>query len=143
VDLTPFVLPSALNIGDGYSRGLELELEALLTQHLTAHVDYTYDQTKFSTESPLLTGTAQHLSFAPPRPAARCPGHRSTRSPAASNTVMSASPAASGAMPQRPLPELCVPSLSATVPTVPGYTMLDTRLSYARTHWVTTLYATT
>jgi len=34
-----------------------------------------------------------------------------------------------------------VPSLSATVPTVPGYTMLDTRLSYARTHWVTTLYA--
>ena len=31
IDLTPLVLPGALNIGDGYSRGLELEFEALLT----------------------------------------------------------------------------------------------------------------
>lgn len=33
-----------------------------------------------------------------------------------------------------------IPSLSATVPTVPGFTMLNTRLSYARSHWLTTLY---
>jgi outer membrane receptor protein involved in Fe transport len=33
-----------------------------------------------------------------------------------------------------------LPSLSETVQTVPGYTMLDTRLSYARSHWVATLF---
>ena len=33
-----------------------------------------------------------------------------------------------------------LPSLSETVQTVPGYTMLDTRLSYAHSHWITSLY---
>jgi outer membrane receptor protein involved in Fe transport len=33
-----------------------------------------------------------------------------------------------------------LPSLSATVPTVPGYTMVDTRLAFARSQWTTTLY---
>jgi outer membrane receptor protein involved in Fe transport len=33
-----------------------------------------------------------------------------------------------------------LPALSATVPTVPGYTMVDTRLSFARSNWITTLY---
>jgi outer membrane receptor protein involved in Fe transport len=33
-----------------------------------------------------------------------------------------------------------LPALSATVPIVAGYTMLDTRLSYARAHWVASAY---
>jgi outer membrane receptor protein involved in Fe transport len=33
-----------------------------------------------------------------------------------------------------------VPALSASVPTVPGFMMLDARLRYTRGHWVTTLY---
>jgi outer membrane receptor protein involved in Fe transport len=33
-----------------------------------------------------------------------------------------------------------LPSLSATVPTVPGFTMVNTRLSYARSHLTGTLY---
>ena len=146
VDLKPFVLPSGLNIGDGYSQGLELELEALLTQHLTAHVDYSYDHTKFSTESPLLTGTGpngyNNLSFPPPAPGGPLPG-------TPLNTIAGGFEyghvSFAGGEWRYALnahyQSSVVPSLSATVPTVPGYTMLDTRLSYARTHWVTTLYA--
>ncbi len=33
-----------------------------------------------------------------------------------------------------------VPALSATVPTVAGYTMVDTRLSFTRSHWAETIY---
>jgi outer membrane receptor protein involved in Fe transport len=33
-----------------------------------------------------------------------------------------------------------LPALSATVPIVAGYTMLDTRLSYAHSHWLTSVY---
>ena len=33
-----------------------------------------------------------------------------------------------------------MPALSATVPTVAGYTMLDTRLSWARSHFIGTVY---
>jgi outer membrane receptor protein involved in Fe transport len=33
-----------------------------------------------------------------------------------------------------------LPALSSTVPTVPGYTMVDTRLSFTRAQWITTLY---
>jgi iron complex outermembrane receptor protein len=142
LDLTPFVLPSALNIGDGYSRGLELELEALVTQHFSAHVDYTYDRTKFTTANPLYV-YPQSLSF-----------------PAA---------AIGGPLPGTPLNSIAVgfeyghvqlaggewryavnahyqssvlPSISSTVQTVPGYTTVDMRLSYARSHWIATLFGT-
>jgi outer membrane receptor protein involved in Fe transport len=33
------------------------------------------------------------------------------------------------------------PALSATIPTVAGYTMVGARASYARSHWVSTIYA--
>jgi outer membrane receptor protein involved in Fe transport len=33
-----------------------------------------------------------------------------------------------------------LPALSATVPIVAGYSMLDTRLSYTRSHWAGTVY---
>jgi outer membrane receptor protein involved in Fe transport len=33
-----------------------------------------------------------------------------------------------------------IPALSATVPTVAGYTLVDTRLSYIHSHWVGTLF---
>jgi outer membrane receptor protein involved in Fe transport len=138
VDLTPFVLPGAANIGDGYSRGLELELEALLTQHLSANLDYTYDQTKLTSINPLFAANA---SF-PPAPSG-------------------------GPLPGTPLNSIAggfsyghvaflggewrlavnahyqssvLPALSETNPIVPGFAMLNARLSYARPHWVTALY---
>jgi outer membrane receptor protein involved in Fe transport len=33
-----------------------------------------------------------------------------------------------------------LPTLSETSPIVPGFTMLNTRLSYTRSHWVASLY---
>jgi outer membrane receptor protein involved in Fe transport len=33
-----------------------------------------------------------------------------------------------------------IPALSATVPTVAGFTILDTRATFALAHWATTLY---
>ena len=33
-----------------------------------------------------------------------------------------------------------MPALSATIPTVAGYTMLDTRLTFTESHWLATLY---
>jgi outer membrane receptor protein involved in Fe transport len=53
VQVTPIVVPGVLNIGDGYSRGVELELDTALTQHLTTQLSYTYDETKLTTISPL------------------------------------------------------------------------------------------
>ena len=34
-----------------------------------------------------------------------------------------------------------VPALSATIPTAPGYTMLDLRASYSVAHWLASVYA--
>ena len=33
-----------------------------------------------------------------------------------------------------------VPALSATIPSAAGYTMVDTRLSFTRSHWIVTAY---
>jgi hypothetical protein len=145
VDLTPFVLPSALNIGDGYSQGLEMELEALLTQHLTAHFDYSYDHTKFSTESPLLTGTGPNgyanLSFPPAAPGGPLPGTPlNTMAGGFEYGHVSFAGGEWRYAVNAHYQSSVLPSLSATVPTVPGYTMVDMRLSYARSHWISSLY---
>ena len=96
VDLTPLVLPGALNIGDGYSRGLELELDALLTQPFqrAPRLHLRSDQAHFAQPA------VQRSPIAPSphrRPAARCPAPRATASRASSSTGMCRSPAASGA----------------------------------------------
>jgi iron complex outermembrane receptor protein len=145
VDLTPFVLPSALNIGNGYSRGLELELEALITQHVSAHLDYTYDQTKFTSASPLFIGPSPgnygNLSFPPSATGGPLPG-TPLNSLAGGfeyghvNWAGGEWRFAANAHYQSSV----LPALSSTVQTVTGYTMVDTRLSYALSHWITTLY---
>jgi outer membrane receptor protein involved in Fe transport len=33
-----------------------------------------------------------------------------------------------------------IPALSATIPKVGGYTIVDTRLSFTRSHWLSTVY---
>jgi len=145
VDLTPFVLPSGLNIGNGYSQGLEMELEALLTQHLTAHVNYSYDHTKFATASALFTGSGPNgypnLSFPPAPTGGPLPG--TPLNTIAGGFEYGHVSFAGGEWRyavNAHYQSSVLPALSATVPTVPGYTMVDTRLSYARPHWITTLY---
>jgi outer membrane receptor protein involved in Fe transport len=139
VDLTPLVLPGALNIGNGYSRGLELELEDILTDHISVNVDYTYDQTKLTSLNPLFT--TPNSSFAPAPPGGPLPG-----TPKDSlaigleyghvNFLGGEWRYAINAHYQ----SVVLPSISATVPNVPGFTMVNTRLSYAHTHWLATVY---
>ena len=138
VDLTPFVLPGAANIGNGYSRGLELELEALLTQHLSAHLDYTYDQTKLTSLSSLF---ADNASFPPTTPGGPLPG---TPLNSIAGGFEYGHVAFVGGEWRFAInahyQSSVLPTLSESSPIVPGFTMLDTRLSYARSHWVTSLY---
>jgi outer membrane receptor protein involved in Fe transport len=141
VDLTPFVLPSALNIGDGFSRGLELELEALLTQHFSVHLDYTYDQTKFTSASPLFA--LPNTSFAPSATGGPLPG--TPLNSIAGGFEYGHVAFAGGEWrfaANAHYQSSVLPALSETVATVPGYYMVDTRLSYARSHWIASLYCT-
>jgi outer membrane receptor protein involved in Fe transport len=139
VDLTPLVLPGALNIGNGYSRGLELELEGLVTDHLTANIDYTYDQTKLTSLSALFQ--VPNSSFAPAPAGGPLPG--TPKNSVAVGLEYGHVNFAGGDWRyaiNAHYQSVVLPSLSATVPTVPGFTMVNTRLSYARSHWTGTLY---
>ena len=139
VDLTPLVLPASLNIGQAYSRGLELEFDALLTQHFEANLDYTYDQTKLTSINPLFV--YPNVSAPPPALGSPLPG--TPKSSAAINLEYGHVQIAGGQLRYSigaHYQSAVIPALSATVPTVAGYTMADTRLSFARSHWVTTLY---
>jgi hypothetical protein len=139
VDLTPLVLPASLNIGEAFSRGLELETEALLTRHLTANLDYTYDQTKLTEINPLFV--FPNVSAPPPAVGSPLPGTPKTS--LAGGFEYGHVEFAGGEWRyavNAHYQSALIPALSATVPTVAGYTMLDMRLSYALPHWITTLY---
>jgi iron complex outermembrane recepter protein len=139
VDLTPLVLPGALNIGNGYSRGLELELEGLVTDHLTANIDYTYDQTKLTSLSALFQ--VPNSSFAPAPAGGPLPG--TPKNSVAVGLEYGHVNFAGGDWRyaiNAHYQSVVLPSLSETVLTVPGFTMVNTRLSYARSHWTGTLY---
>ncbi|HUN26329.1 MAG TPA: TonB-dependent receptor [Steroidobacteraceae bacterium] len=139
VDLTPLVLPGALNIGSGYSRGVELEGDALITDRITAHFGYTYDQTKLTSLSPLFE--QPNTSFAPPATGGALPG--TPRDSAVLGLQYGALRWAGGAWTyaiNAHYQSDVLPALSATIPTVPGFTMLDTRLTYERSQWSAALY---
>ncbi|MBS0579847.1 MAG: TonB-dependent receptor [Proteobacteria bacterium] len=135
--LTPLALPGAVNIGEAYSRGFESELHALLTDHFTVQLDYTYNPTKLTQYSDL---ALQGLTVPPPPAGSALPG---TPKNTAAATLEYTLPLAAATMrftgsayyrgPQ-------LPALSATIPTVGGYTMLGARISYERAHWLATLY---
>jgi iron complex outermembrane receptor protein len=139
VQLTPLVLPAALNIGKAYSRGVELEVSANLTDHLAGQLGYTYDQTKLTSLNPLFT--YPNVAVPPPAIGSALPGTPKTSVAlgleyghvqfAGGDWRYAISGHYQSAL---------IPALSAAVPTVTGYTMLDTRLSYTVSHWVGTVY---
>jgi iron complex outermembrane receptor protein len=139
VQLTPLVLPAALNIGEAYSRGVETELYANVTQHITAQLDYTYDQTKLTSLSSLFV--YPNVSVPPPAIGTPLPG--TPKSSLAGELDYGHIAFAGGewrwAASGR-YQSAVLPALSATVPNVGGFAMFDTRLSYARPHWLTTFY---
>ena len=76
--LTPLVLPGAINVGNAYSRGIEAEMFFAIDRHLSAQVDYTYDQTKLTSYNPLV---AEDCRFRRRRSARRCPARPRTARP--------------------------------------------------------------
>ncbi len=136
--LTPLVLPGAINVGDATSRGFETELFYLVTNHFTAQLDYTYDQTKLTSLAPLdLVG----LSVQPPAAGAPLPG--TPKNTAAATLEYGHVPFAGGewrASVNARYQSSMLPALSATIPTVAGYTMLGALIGYSRAHWHATLY---
>jgi iron complex outermembrane receptor protein len=136
--LTPLALPGAINVGEAYSRGFESELFGVFTDHWSAELNYTYDLTKLTSLNPLaLSG----LSVPPPAAGTPLPGTPKTTAAAALEYghVHAADGELRFAINARYQSAL-IPALSATIPTVAGYTMVGARASYARSHWVSTIY---
>jgi iron complex outermembrane recepter protein len=139
VQLTPLVLPAALNIGEAYSRGVELEVSANVTDHLSGQLGYTYDKTELTSINPLFV--SPNVSVPPPSPGATLPG--TPKHSLAVGLEYGHVHFADGewryainAHYQSPIS----PALSTSVPIVPGYTMVDTRLSYAHEHIMATVF---
>jgi iron complex outermembrane recepter protein len=139
VQLTPLVLPASLNIGDAYSRGAEVELHALVTQDLSAQLDYTYNKTAITSLNPLFV--QPNVSAPPPPIGTPLPG--TPKNSVALDLQYGNLPVADGTLTfdvSAHYQSSLLPALSATVPTVGGYTMLDTRVTFTRTHWLASLY---
>jgi outer membrane receptor protein involved in Fe transport len=138
--LTPLVLPAAINLGEAYSRGLEAEIEANITNHLSAQLDYTYDETKITGYSALAVGVG-NLSVTLPPVGGPLPG--TPKNSLAIGVEYGHIQLGEGEMRlavnaryQSPV----LPAISASIPVVPGYTMADARASYVVSHWTGTLY---
>jgi iron complex outermembrane recepter protein len=136
--LTPLALPGAINVGEAYSRGFETELYGVFTEHLSGQLDYTYDQTKLTSLNPLaLTG----LSVPPPAAGTPLPGTpKSTVAAALEYGHVQVGDGELRFAVNARYQSSMVPALSATIPTVAGYTMVGARASYARSHWISTIY---
>jgi outer membrane receptor protein involved in Fe transport len=58
---TPIVLPAVLNVGDGYSRGLDLALSGYLTEHIFGQVNYSLNESKLTSISQVAVEAATSL----------------------------------------------------------------------------------
>ncbi len=139
VQLTPLQLSSSFNIGEAYSRGVELELSANLTDHLSAQLDYTYDRTKLTSLNALYV--YPNVAIPPPDIGISLPG--TPKNSVALALEYGGVHFAGGELrysANAHYQSVVIPSLSATAMPVPGYTMVDTRLSFTRSHWRGTVY---
>jgi iron complex outermembrane recepter protein len=136
--LTPLSLPSAANVGNAYSRGIELDLTASITHHLAAKAGYTYDQTKVTSFDFIFS---QNVTVPLPAPGGPLPG--TPKNSVALGLEYAHVEVAGGELlyaldSHYQSRELS--SISATAIPVPGYTMLDGRLTFTRSHWLATVY---
>jgi iron complex outermembrane receptor protein len=138
--LTPLVLPGAINLGEAHSRGVEAEISANITDHISGQLDYTYDETKVTSYSALAQGPG-NLSVDLPALGGPLPG--TPKNSLALGLEYGHIALAGGemryALNARYQSKL-LPAISASIPTVSGYTMLDARASFAVAHWLGTLY---
>ncbi len=139
VQLTPLVLPAAVNIGDAQSRGVEMEINTNLTRRWAAQLSYTYDQTKLKSVSPLFA----YPNTSVPAPAVGSPLPGTPKSSAALALQYGHIPLAGGELEfaaSAHYQSRIVPALSATVPVVAGYTLVDSRITFTQAHWLATIY---
>jgi iron complex outermembrane recepter protein len=136
--LTPLSLPSAANVGDAYSRGVELDLTAGITHHLAAKLGYTYDETKLTSFDFVF---AQNVTVPLPPPGGPLPG--TPKNSVALGLEYAHVQFAGGefryALDAHYQSKL-LSSISETAPVVPGYTMVDGRIAYTLSHWLATVY---
>jgi iron complex outermembrane recepter protein len=136
--LTPLSLPSAANVGNAYSRGVELESTVSITHHLAAKIGYTYDETKLTSFDFVF---AQNVTVPLPPPGGPLPG--TPKSSVALSLEYAHVQLADGellyALDAHYQSKL-LSSISETAPIVPGYTMLDGRVTYTHSHWLGTVY---
>jgi iron complex outermembrane receptor protein len=136
--LTPLSLPSAANAGNAYSRGVELDLTASITHHLAAKVGYAYDQTKLTSFDFVFS---QNVTVPLPAPGGPLPG--TPKNSVALGLEYAHVEMAGGELlyaldAHYQSGELS--SISATAIPVPGYTMLDGRVTFTRSRWLGTFY---
>jgi iron complex outermembrane receptor protein len=136
--LTPLAIPGAVNIGDAYSRGVETELFGVFTDHLSAQINYTYDQTKLtSLNAVALSG----LSVPPPAIGSPLPGTpKSTAAAAIEYGHVHVGDGELRFAVNAHYQSALIPALSATIPTVASYTTVGTRMTYSQSHWQSTIY---
>jgi len=140
VSLTPIVVPGVLNIGNGTSRGIELELDDAWTQHLTTTVSYTYDQTKLTSISAVYAGP--DIDGVTPAVGSALPG--TPKNSLAAGIEYGHVPLAGGQLTYAidgHYQSVEKSALSATIPVVHGYTIANARVSFSVPHWVITAYA--
>jgi outer membrane receptor protein involved in Fe transport len=136
--LTPLSLPASANIGEAYSRGLELESTIAFTRNIAAKIGYTYDQTKITSYQQAYLDNAT----IPPAPVG---------SPLPGTPKNSLSLALEYAHAKVGDGELryavdanyrstILPSDSNTVPTTPGYTMVNGLITYTQANWLASVY---
>ena len=136
--LTPLSLPSAANVGDAYSRGVELETTVSLTRHLAVRLGYTYDETKLTSFDFVFS---QNVTVPLPPPGGPLPG--TPKSSGALSLEYAHQPFAGGELlyaVDSHYQSMLLSSISETAPIVPGYTMLDGRITFTRSHWLATAY---
>jgi iron complex outermembrane receptor protein len=139
LQLTPLVLPASMNIGHAYSKGIENEMDALITRHLEAQFDYTYDQTKLISLNPLFV--SPNVSAPPPGVGTALPG--TPRNSLALTLKYGHIQINDGELyfsVSGHYQSSVLPALSATVPTVAGYTMASARVGYDVAHWSAALF---
>jgi iron complex outermembrane receptor protein len=135
--LTPLVLPGAINVGNAYSRGFETELYASITDNLSGTVDYTYDLTRLTSLTPYAVAG---LAVPPPAVGAPLPGTPKNSLAVGLDYGLALGPGRLHYRADAHYQSSVVPALSASIPTVAGYTLLDLRLAYDLPHWQLALY---
>ena len=135
--LTPLVLPGAINVGNAYSRGFETELYASITDNLSATIDYTYDFTRLTALTPYAVAG---LAVPPPGVGAPLPGTPKNSLAVGLDYSFGLGRGRMHYQVDAHYQSSLLPALSATIPTVAGYTLVDLRLSYQLPHWQLALF---